>query len=114
MKDELVLMTKKSPTPIPRTTVFFADLYSRLIYHFSFTNTISKIFKNLKLPILLFHGGKDDYVPTYNIDRNYDAVPEGIYKEKHVFENSGHTRCVVDDKEKYRKIVNDFVNKFIK
>ena len=34
--------------------------------------------------------------------------------EKHIFEESGHTRCVVDDKEKYRKIVNDFVNKFIK
>lgn len=114
MKDELILMTKKSPTPIPRTTVFFADIYCRLVYHFGFTKTITKVFKNLKKPILMFHGGKDDYVPIYNIHKNYDAVPEGVYKEKHVFEESTHTKCVVDNKEEYREIVTNFVNKYIK
>ena len=114
LRDELILMTKQSPTPMPRTIVTFADLYCRLIYHFGFTKTITKVFKNLKLPILLFHGGKDDYVPTYNIDKNYNAVPENVYKEKHVFPESGHTRCVVDDKAKYTEIVNNFVNKYIK
>ena len=114
LKDELTLMTKKSPSPIPRTTVAFADLYSRLVHHFSFTYTIKKSFKNLKMPILILHGSKDDYVPTYNAELNYDAVPEGVYKEKHIFEGAGHTQSVVNKKEEYTRIVNEFVNKFIK
>ena len=114
MKDELVLMTKKSPSPIPRTTVTFADLYSRLVHHVSFTYTIKKAFKNLKMPILIIHGDKDDYVPPYNAELNYDAVPDGVYKEKHIFKGAGHTQCVVNEKEKYARIVNEFVNKFIK
>lgn len=114
MKEELVLLTKRSPTPIPRSTVLFADIYARLVYHFGFTYTIGRAFKNLKLPILMFHGGKDNYVPTSNINEIYNVVPEGIYKEKHIFEDSDHTRCVIDHKEKYQQIVNEFVGKFVK
>ena len=91
-----------------------SELYSILFHHFSYSNTISKRFKNLKMPILLFHGGKDDYVPTENINLNYDVVPEGIYKEKHIFEDSVHTKCVVDHKQEYKEIVDNFVNKYIK
>ena len=114
LHNELLLMTKQSPTPIPRTTVFLANIYSCIVYHFSFNNTITKVFKNLKKPILFFHGGKDNYVPTYNIELNYNAVPESLYKEKHVFEESEHTRCVDDNYEEYKRIVCDFVDKFIK
>lgn len=112
--DELVIATKKSPTPIPRMIVFMADLYSRLVHHFSFTFTIGKAFKNMKLPILFFHGGQDDYVPTENINLNYNAVPGNIYKEKHVFEDCGHTQCVVKHYTKYKEIVDNFANKFVK
>lgn len=114
LKEELIIQTKKSPSPMPKVIVFFADFYSRLINHFGFTYTIGKAFKNLKLPILMFHGDKDSMVPVENINKIYEAVPEGIYKEKHIFENSEHTRCVVDQFGKYQQIVNDFVDKYIK
>ena len=114
LKDELLLVLKKGKFPLPHLIINLADLYSRIFYRFSYTYTIGKAFKDLKLPILMFHGADDDYVPTKNIELNYNAVPEGVYKEKHIFEGCGHTRCVVNKKEEYRQIVDEFVNKFVK
>ena len=62
----------------------------------------------------MFHGGKDSMVPIENVNKIYDSVPQGIYKEKHIFENSEHTRCVVDQYRKYQQIVNEFVDKYTK
>ena len=114
LKNELILMVKQSPAPFPRLTVNLAELYSIIFHHFSYSNSIDKAFKTLKLPILLIHGSQDNYVPTENIYLNEKAVPKDVYHETHVFEGSGHTKSVVDSRKKYTKIVNDFVNKFIK
>lgn len=114
LKNELILMVKQSPAPFPRLTVNLAELYSIIFHHFSYSNSIDKAFKTLKLPILLIHGSQDNYVPTENIYLNEKAVPKDVYYETHVFEGSGHTKSVVDSRKKYTKIVDDFVNKFIK
>ena len=114
LKKQLHHMLMLRQIKLSKFILNLSELYSILFHHFSFSNTISKRFKNLKMPILLFHGGKDDYVPTENINLNYDAVPEGIYKEKHIFEDSVHTKCVVDHKQEYKEIVDNFVNKYIK
>lgn len=114
LKNELILMVKQSPAPFPKLTVNLAELYSILFHHFSYSYSIDKAFKTLQLPILLIHGSQDNYVPTENIYKNENAVPAGVYKEVYVFEGSGHTKSVVDSRKKYTKIVNDFVNKFVK
>ena len=114
LKKELLLIMKQGGFKMVHFIVSLADLYSRVIYHFSYTKTVTKAFKNLKLPILIFHGKDDNYVPTYNADLNEQAVPKNVYKEKHIFEGCGHTQCVVNQKEKYATILNDFVNKYIK
>lgn len=114
LKDELILMVKQSPAPFPILTVYLAEWYSVLFHHFSYSYSIDKAFKTLKLPILLIHGSQDNYVPTENIYKNEKAVPENVYHETHVFEGSGHTKSVVDSRKKYTKVVNDFVNKFVK
>lgn len=114
LKKELIYVVKKSPWPFPRYSVFMGELYSILIHHFSYSNDISKVFKNLKLPILMFHGGKDETVPLENVYKINEAVPEGVYKEMHVFDDAKHTKCVATHKEEYREIVTNFVNKFVK
>lgn len=114
LKEQLIYILKMKPFRMPRLIVGAAEIYTRIFYHFSYSNTLKKALKNLKIPALLIHGGKDNYVPTFNIDLNYDSIPENIYKEKHVFEDSNHTRSVVDNKEKYREIIDNFVNKFVK
>ena len=114
LKKELIYIVKKSPYPFPRTAVFLGEYYSRIFHHFSYSNDISKVFKNLKLPILMFHGGKDETVPLENVYKINESVPNGIYKEMHVFEEAKHTKCVASRKEEYRKIVTNFVNKFVK
>ena len=113
LKNELIYMTKQSPALLPELIVSLADLYCRIFYRFGFTSTIEKCFKNLKKPILFFHGKKDDYVLPLNTEECFNAVPENVYKEKHIFEDSSHTKCVVNHKEEYREIVVNFVNKFI-
>ena len=114
LKEELILETKQSPALFPKLTVILAELYSKIFYHFSYSKDIGKAFKTLKLPILMIHGGQDNYVPTINIEKNYAAVPENVYKEKHIFIGSGHTRSIIDERKKYTEIVDNFVNKFIK
>lgn len=91
-----------------------AELYTKLIYHFSYGHPIEKRAKNLHIPILMFHGGKDNYVPTENLNKISKSIPENIYQEKYIFEKSGHTACVIDNKEEYKKMLTSFVNKFIK
>ena len=114
LKKQLVEATKQSPALFPTMVVNLAEVYSRLFYHFNYSNSLDKTLKNVKIPICLIHGTEDKYVRTQNMDEIYDSIPDGIHKEKHYFEGSRHTRSVVDNPKKYREIVKEFTDKFVK
>ena len=114
LKDQLIQATKQSPAIFPKMVVDMAELYSKIFYHFDYSNSLGKTLKNIRIPVCLIHGTEDNYVYTKNMDLIFDSIPENIQKEKHYFEGSGHTRSVVDDPKKYRSIVKDFTEKFVK
>lgn len=114
LKKQLVQVTRQSPAIFPKMVVDLAELYSRIFYHFDYSHPLDKTLKSAKVPLCLIHGTNDHYVLTKNMDEIYDSIPENIHKEKHYFEGSGHTRSVVDNPKKYREIVKNFTDKFIK
>ena len=114
LKKQLYLMVANSSHPFPKMVVNLGEIYSSMFHHFNYSKSLDKSFKNLKLPILIFHGSKDELVPVDNANQIERAVPENVYKEKHIFEGLNHTRCVMERKEDYKKIVTEFVNKYIK
>ena len=114
LKEQLIQATAQSPAIYPKMVVELAEAYSKMFYRFDYSCSLDKTLKNVKIPVCLIHGTEDNYVYTKNIDLIYDSIPENIHKEKHYFEGSGHTRSVVDDPKKYRRIVKEFTEKFIK
>ncbi len=114
LKDQLIQATEQSPAVFPKMVVELAEAYSKIFYHFDYSCSLDKTLKNIKIPVCLIHGTEDNYVYTKNMDLIYDSIPESIQKEKHYFEGSGHTRSVVDDPKKYRGIVKEFTEKFVK
>jgi uncharacterized protein len=73
-----------------------------------------KSLKKNNFPIMMIHGDIDTYVPFYMLDKNYDAVKEGTYKEKHVFVNTWHAMSFLTDLPRYQTICKSFIVKFIK
>ena len=65
---------------------------------------------NKDVPILFIHGSKDDLVYPSNVQMLYsnDNGP----KELVIFEGANHCGSVSLDKEKYYKVIEDFINKY--
>ncbi len=85
------------------------SLSARLFGRFSLTETSAEEqVKKSTVPILILHGKEDRFVPCYmseNIGKNSPLV------ERHEFENAGHALCFYADNEKYRKVVDKFIEK---
>ena len=62
--------------------------------------------KNIKVPMLFVHGGKDQFVPTHNVYELYEAK-EGP-KEIKVFEEAPHVKAVLMQHEDYYEMLKDF------
>ena len=71
-------------------------------------NTIRSM-KDCKIPLLLVHGGKDDFVPTYNSIINYKKYNGP--KELYIFEQAPHGISYLMAPNKYIKIVKEFLSK---
>ena len=113
LKDILYRASKQGKVLLPRFATFLCGIYSKAFHHFSINNDTKNGFKTLKLPILLIHGELDTYVPYENLKINASNVPESVYKEVVTFEGVQHNKSV-NEYDKYQKIVNNFVNKFVK
>lgn len=60
-----------------------------------------------KVPILLIHGGADDFVPCYMAKEIYEACSSE--KELLIVDGAGHGMSYLVDRELYEKTVKDFV-----
>lgn len=113
IKNQLVYSLKDIKIPLLHFAVFLQSVHCKLFHNFSIKYSLKKELQNISIPVLLMHGEDDVIVPFKNLQKNYDCIPNNVYKEMHAFIGAEHTRCVhfID---KYRPIVIDFVNKFIK
>ena len=64
--------------------------------------------KNSTLPLLLLHGGDDDFVPTYMSELNYEAASG--YKRKVIVPGAGHGMSYLIDMPRCQKELKDFVD----
>ena len=63
--------------------------------------------KNTKNKILIVHGDSDTVVPCYISKALYEAYPDKIQYE--LFEGANHGASYMVDKERYIKVVSDFL-----
>ena len=60
-------------------------------------------------PLLLLHGGEDDFVPTYMSEENYKAAAG--YKRKLIVPGAGHGMSYLIDQQRCQQELRDFVDK---
>ena len=67
---------------------------------------------NSTIPLLLLHGGDDDFVPTYMSEKNFEASAAG-YKRKLVVPGAGHGMSYLTDMPRCQQELSDFVDHVI-
>lgn len=68
--------------------------------------------KNSPHPLLLLHGGEDDFVPTYMSEENYKAASG--YKRKLIVPGAGHGMSYLIDQKRCQQELRDFADKVLK
>jgi pimeloyl-ACP methyl ester carboxylesterase len=68
----------------------------------------SEQIKKSKVPVIVFHGEKDAFVPAYMSERIANARDN---VERHVFNDAGHGLCYMYDTERYEKLLGDFIDR---
>lgn len=106
---EVVLSVLKA-THIPAIpNVWFAELFARIFAKFSFkeASTIDAM-KKCQYPIYFIHGKKDDFVPYYMSEQNFEAC---ISEKKDFFsvEEAGHGMCYLSKREELRAQLKKFL-----
>lgn len=76
-------------------------------YGYNDVNTLNEVQKT-KIPILFIHGDKDDFVPTYMSEQNYNACKSE--KMLLIVKNADHAESYYSDTELYEKTVIEFMN----
>lgn len=111
-KDIIQKVMKDTGYP-PKLFYPFVKLGSKLFGHFDLEE-VSPIesMKNCKLPIIFFHGDKDDFVPYEMSKRNYGACT-GSSKRLVTIEGAGHGLAYPADQQKYIDELKDFFTPFL-
>ena len=85
-----------------------ASIMTKLIGGYSFKEVdASEGIKNTKLPGLLIHGDKDDFVPVENVDRVYQLM--NARREKHIFTDSIHCQGPFKYPDEYWTLIENFL-----
>ncbi|MBQ3558214.1 MAG: alpha/beta hydrolase [Agathobacter sp.] len=77
-------------------------------YRFEDVRPIDRLREN-EIPICFVHGTNDTFTAHWHSEKMYEANKG--YKELHLFEGVDHADCVVDDTERYMKMMQAFVKK---
>ncbi|MBE6596568.1 MAG: alpha/beta hydrolase [Ruminococcaceae bacterium] len=103
------LVRKYKIPPFP--TVYFTDLWARLLGGFSFFgDSPLRGIKNTSLPILLIHGGADRYVPTEMSAVLCDtARSKGKGCKLVIFDGVRHARSYLTDPKSYLSEIFEFI-----
>ena len=79
-------------------------------YGFSYDDAspLLSVKENKRVPILFIHGDKDKLVYVENAGILYNSC--GGPKRLEIFENASHCGSILESKERYYKIIEDFIN----
>ena len=80
-------------------TIYFMNYWSRQLASFDFRGDSSEESARSELPILIFHGKADSYVPISMSERIFSALGEKASFVK--FDGAGHARSYLSDKRRY-------------
>ena len=90
----------------------WTNMFLKKKYNLSFEDVSPKeeLKNNKETPVLFIHGSKDDFVFPSNVQMLYsnDADP----KQLEIFEGANHCGSVSLDKERYYKVIEEFINKY--
>ena len=92
---------------LPSSVLFMDDLFMKLIcgYHLKDAEPKERI-RNCKIPLLLIHGDKDRYVPTYMSEEIYDNAT--CPKKRVVVEGAKHASSYLINKDLYERSLEEF------
>lgn len=79
-------------------------------YRFRDYSTLTAL-KSTDRPVLLIHGEKDNFVPVWMTDKNYEVCASP--KEKVIVKNAGHGASYYENQKQYEEAVTAFVEKWI-
>ena len=93
----------------PFPLVHILSLIARLVFGSGYRScsTLSSL-ANSSLPLLLLHGGEDDFVPTFMSERHYDAATG--YKRKLIVPGAGHGSSYLVDQKRCQQELSDFAD----
>lgn len=93
--------------------LYTASAINRMRYGWSFADAspIRQVAK-CRLPMLLIHGDKDDFVPSSMVYPLYAAKPQP--KELYIARGTRHARAFRDHPAEYIRRVREFVGRYIK
>ncbi|MBQ3565551.1 MAG: alpha/beta hydrolase, partial [Oscillospiraceae bacterium] len=80
-------------------------------YGFKDYSTLTAV-KETNIPILFIHGEKDDFVPTWMSEKNYEVCNSP--KELLIVPNAAHAASYYENTQQYEEKVSAFVDKYVK
>lgn len=78
-------------------------------YGYKDVNTLNEVAKT-KIPILFIHGDKDDFVPVWMTEKNFEAC--GSEKEIVIVKNADHAESYFASTDIYEQAVKRYINKY--
>ena len=96
-------------TPFPTMNINTAICRKKAGYGFKDYSTLDAV-KNTDRPILFIHGEKDDFVPVWMTEKNYESCASA--KELLIVENAAHGASYYENQEQYQKAVKGFIDKY--
>lgn len=105
-----IITTVAGTMHIPSWAIIFAIIGARILGRFSLikisaVDTVSRS----KVPVLIIHGLEDDFVPEYMSEKIAEANPDIV--TRFTFPGASHAMSYFTDKERYKKIMDDFIAK---
>ncbi len=106
----IVRKVAKNMHVYPYPSVWFIDIWFRLFIHHSlYSDSTIKSMKKNKLPILLIHGKKDDFVPCEMSFATYDACITD--KNIVIADDAGHGQSYLYESERCIEALDEFYKK---
>ena len=97
---------------LPGLFLYLSDPLCRLLAHYSPLRDGDGCAQlaRCKRPVLLIHGGADDFVPPEMLERAWSAIPGP--KEKLIVPGAGHAESALVDPARYWEAVDSFLKKY--
>lgn len=112
--DEYVYIMKEDLHMPVFPALHYVNLLSKIIAKFDFkkASPIESVKKTTK-PLMIIHGGADDFVPLFMGEQLYEACASEN-KEFHIVEGSIHARCYQTNSALCEELTDKFTEKYVK